>query len=240
MAGWPPRATSNACRRRSPDASRTHDLGTTTATVSHAATTHPPPGHRPAVGPRTTVPIHSTAPCVTRRPFTASPPCLLPGHRLVCHGLPLPATSSGNTLAKADAVAHMCYLSVASWRGYMRFGASRRTHGLPAGRRHRRDCRWLNGDNASGSPAVTALDKVQQCESVCRADRRGNRAVEAARAARGDTTDGPGSHHHSGGSWSPPHARALESRDKQLLMASKRVVESPRWLTRRRWNPPNR
>ena len=76
---------------------------------------------------------------------------------LDAHTIELPANL--NTLTKADAVAYMRYLSVASRRGYTHRRITPDTlarledgTAVIAG--------WLNGDNASG-PANTALDKVQ-------------------------------------------------------------------------------
>ena len=102
---------------------------------------------------------------------------------LDAHTIELPANL--NTLTKADAVAYMRYLSVASRRGYTHRRITPDTlarledgTAVIAG--------WLNGDNASG-PANTALDKVQLL--VLFAALIGvEPAVEAAREAWGDTT----------------------------------------------------
>lgn len=102
---------------------------------------------------------------------------------LDAHTIELPANL--NTLTKADAVAYMRYLSVASRRGYTHRRITPDTlarledgTAVIAG--------WLNGDNASG-PANTALDKVQLL--VLFAVLIGvEPAVEAAHEAWGDTT----------------------------------------------------
>ena len=130
---------------------------------------------------------------------------------LDAHTIELPANL--NTLTKADAVAYMRYLSVASRRSYTHRRITPDTlarledgTAVIAG--------WLNGDNASG-PANTALDKVQLL--VLFAALIGvEPAVEAAREAWGDTTLtalAPFIQKVA----VPSPTRALESWDKQLL-----------------------
>ena len=174
---------------------------------------------------------------------------------LDAHTIELPANL--NTLTKADAVAYMRYLSVASRLqipgAYM--------PSLPVGSRrgytHRRItpdtlarledgtaviAGWLNGDNASG-PANTALDKVQLL--VLFAALIGvEPAVEAAREAWGDTTLtalAPFIQKVA----VPSPTRALESWDKQLLkglrsritaLADEETVESAEPVTLARFS----
>ena len=102
---------------------------------------------------------------------------------LDAHTIELPANL--NTLTKADAVAYMRYLSVASRRGYTHRRITPDTlarledgTAVIAG--------WLNGDSASG-PANTALDKVQLL-ALFAALIGVKPAVAAAREAWGDTT----------------------------------------------------
>ena len=158
---------------------------------------------------------------------------------LDAHTIELPANL--NTLTKADAVAYMRYLSVASRRGYTHRRITPDTlarledgTAVIAG--------WLNGDNASG-PANTALDKVQLL--VLFAALIGvEPAVEAAREAWGDTTLtalAPFIQKVA----VPSPTRALESWDKQLLkglrsritaLADEETVESAEPVTLARFS----